>query len=264
MKNKGLIITLIILLTIVVFFLIMFLVSYLRGKIGFGSEIFGIGKKSKQIMVRETFALEEIKKIDILQEAGDIIFKETQNDTIEVEVYGENKEDIEVSLRQGDLTIDNRNQKHFIFFHWGGQNDIIVYLPSSYTNEISIENNCGNCELIDLEKASATIDCDAGNVKLGKIKNATIKCDLGNVEIKEILNQCNIKSNCGNVEISSLTLQEDSMIECDLGNVTIGKTNHIYIDAKVDLGNCNINENDRNAHVTLTIDCDCGNIDVNH
>ena len=37
--------------------------------------------------------------------------------------------------------------------------------------------------MTDLQNASVDIDCDAGDVKLEKIKNATINCDCGNITI---------------------------------------------------------------------------------
>ena len=42
--------------------------------------------------------------------------------------------------------------------------------------------------MTDLENATVNIDCNAGDVELGKVKNATIKCDL-----REHNNRRNIK-----------------------------------------------------------------------
>ena len=91
MKNKGLIIALIILLSIIVFCLITFLITYLRGGINFRNGIISLGSKSNNMILNKTFRLEDIDKIEIKQDAGDIIFKETSNDHVEVVVYGEMK-----------------------------------------------------------------------------------------------------------------------------------------------------------------------------
>ena len=61
---------------------------------------------------------------------------------------------------------------------------------------------------------------------------------------------------CGNAEIDTLSINENSNIEVDLGNIEIGSTNDIYIDASVDLGKTNINNNNRNSSVTLKVKCD--------
>ena len=266
MKNKRIIITLIILLSIIVFFLVIFLVMCLTGKINFPGGIFGFSTvKSNNIIFDKTYKMEDINNIDINQDAGDIIFKETSDDDIQVIVYGENESDVDVNLDQNSLSIDNTRTKKFAFFNFGiTAKDIIVYIPSTYSKEIKIKSDCGKCELSDLENAAVDIDCNAGNVKLGTIKNANITCDCGNVEIKEILNACDIKVDCGNIEIDTISIKENSTIKADLGNIDINNTNDIYIDADVDLGKTNINKNNRNAEITLKINCDCGNVTVNN
>lgn len=260
MKTKGIIVGLIILLSIIVISLIIFLITYLKGGINFRSS-----SKSNTIILDKTFKVEDITNIEIKQDAGDIIFRESTDNNIQVVVYGENENDVDINLNQNNLTIDYTSKNRFVVFGIGTiKNDIIVYIPSNYSNEIKIKNDYGETEMIDLENATVNIDCDAGNVELGKIKNATIKCDYGNIEVKEILNKCDIKADCGNIEITKISIMEDSSIKADLGNVEIIETSDIYIDANVDLGKIKINKNNRNSNVTLKIDCDCGNITVNN
>lgn len=260
MSNKAPIIVSIILLAVIIFCLVMFLVTYLcGGKIGFMS----MGAKNSKVIYDKEFNLEDIENIDIKQDAGNIILEETTNDKLQVVAYGENEEDIRVDLNNSNLVIDYTRQKRFIFFSFGNvKNDIIVYIPSSYHNEIKIKNDMGNCEISNLENATLDIDCDAGNVEIDKIKNAKIKCDMGKVTIKEILNKCDLDVDSGNVEITKLSIQENSKIKADLGNVDIKEINDIYIDSSVDLGNATINGSNRNSNVTLKIECDCGNIKV--
>lgn len=259
MKNKGVIISLIILIAIIILFLIAFLVVALNG----GMNFISVGTKSNNVIFDKTFELEDIENIEIRQDAGDIILKETTNDNIQVVLYGENENDFNVNTTNKKLDIDYTNRSKFVLFSFGTiSNDIIIYIPSSYSNEIKIKNDYGKCEVADLENAIIDIDCDCGDVKLGKIKNATIKCDYGNIEVKEILNKCDIKADCGNIEIDKISIWENSTIKADLGNVEIGETNDIYIDSEVDLGKTNINKNNRNADVTLKINCDCGNVIV--
>ncbi len=261
MKNNGLIITAIILLSIVVFLLVMFLVMCLTGRISFRGIMFGFGSKSANVIYDNQFNLEDIQNIEIREDAGDIIIKETSENYIKVVLYGEDSNDAKVELNSGKLNVDNTHKKNRIIFG-GRKNGIEIYLPSSYANEIKIKNDYGNCEITDLENATLNIDCDAGNVEIGKVKNATIKCDYGNVEAKEILNKCDIKANCGNISIDRISIQEDSSIKADLGNIDINNTNDIYIEANVDLGKTNIANSNRNSNVTLKVKCDCGNVTI--
>ncbi len=260
MRSKTGIIVSIILLSIIIFGLTMFLVRYLCG----GETIMiGFGRSSKNIIFNQAYTLEEIQGIDIKQDAGDIIFKEASDDNIEVVVYGDNANDVDVNLSYGKLSIDYNKRNKFFFFSFGvTKSDIIVYIPAKYDKDISIQNNLGNCEIANIENASIEVDCDAGNVEVGKVKNADIQCDLGKVEVSEILNRCNISVDSGNVKIDKLSIQENSFVKADLGNVTIGEINDIYVDAKVDLGKCTVNGSNRGSDIILKIECDCGNISV--
>ena len=78
------------------------------------------------------------------------------------------------------------------------------------------------------------------------------------------MNKCNIKADCGNIQVDTISIKENSSIKADLGNIDIKNTNDIYIDADVDLGKTNINKNNRNAEITLKINCDCGNVTINY
>lgn len=260
MNNKTPIICLLILLSILIFILVMFLVVNLTGGKG---KIINIGSKSNKIIYDKTFSLEEIKNIEIKQDAGDITLKETSNDNITVTAYGEEEKDVEIMLEGNKLIVDYTKRNKFIFFNFGNiKNDIIINIPSSYNNTIKINNNLGNCYINNLPNATINVDCDAGNVEIGKIKNANIKCDLGNIKVEEILNKCDIKVDSGNVEIQKLIINENSKIKADLGNIDIKETNEVYIESKVDLGKANISRNNRNSEITLQLECDCGNINV--
>ena len=263
MKNKGIIIALLIISSIIIFCLVMFLVDYLRSGMSF-SFSFNIANRSTEVIYDEEFAIEVIKDIDIEQDAGDIKIKESENNKVKVVIYGEKEQNANVQLDEEKLIIENKNRKNKINFGKVEKDDIIVYMPSNYKGEIKIKNNYGECKIADLENATIDINCDYGNVKIGKIKNANIKCDCGNIKANEILNKCNIYADCGNVKIDRISIKENSTIKSDFGNVHINSTNDIYIDTDVDLGKTKINSNNRNALVTLEIKSNCGNIKVNN
>lgn len=262
MKNKGLIITLIILLAIIVICLIAFLVACLRENIMFSKGFIFLGEKNTNKIFEQEYEAQDIENLEILEESGDIKFEETSQQKIKIVVYGENEEDVEVTLNENKLKV-NYTKNKISFLNLGNhKNNITIYIPSNYSNTINVKNNYGNCEINDLENATIDIDCDCGNVELGKVKNAKIKCDYGNVEIESVLNKCDIRSDCGNVEIKKLEINEDSSIKCDLGNIDIEEINDIYVQSEVDLGKTNISKNNTNSEITLTLKCDCGNVNI--
>ncbi len=258
MKNKGLVITMIILLTIIVAILIVILCLGISGKISFMGFI---RAKSKDIVYDEKYETEKIEKISIKSSAGDIKFEESDDKKIRVVVYGERENKIDVEQTGNTLKVESIQKSHIFGFNIR-LNDIVIYLPKEYEKEIEIDSDLGDIEIVSLENASIKIEQNCGDINLGKIKNAEIENDLGTTEIEEVLNSLNIKSNCGDIKIKKLTLQENSKIENDLGDVKIGETNDIFIDAHCDLGDEKIKKNSRQSEVTLKIDVDCGDIKV--
>ncbi|MCI8641420.1 MAG: DUF4097 domain-containing protein [Clostridia bacterium] len=262
MKNKCLIITMIILLSIIVIGLIALLYFVISGKhkfyIGLNKE-----KTSEDIIYEESYELDKIDCIEVLSSAGNVKFEENTDGKIKVVVYGKNNGKLRVDLNNNKLRIDYPEKINFFGIN-SYMNEIIVYVPQNYSKEIKIDLDYGNVEILDLEQATIDIKEDCGNVNLGKIKNVTIKNDYGDIEIEEVLNKLNIKSNCGNIKIDNVKLLEDSIIKSDLGDVIIDGTNDIFIDADVDLGDTKVNNNNRQAEITLEIKVDCGNIKVDN
>ena len=266
MKYKGLIITLIIILLVLIFGLSAFLVIALKSGANFKNGMFNISSDNTNIIYDKEFDLENIKNINIQQDAGKIKIIENSDNFIKVVLYGENESDVKVELNNEKLNIESKHStRSFNFFNFNiTTNDIIIYIPSGYSNEIKIKNNYGNCEIEDLENVTINIDSDAGNIELGKIKNALLKSSCGNIKINEVLNKCDIDNNCGNIKIGTMNIQENSTIKADLGNIEINNTNDIFIDADVDLGKIKINKNDKSSDIVLKIEADCGNVTINN
>lgn len=261
MKNRGLIIVTIVILLLVIIGLISLLCASLNGKYRFkdwGS------KKSEQIIFDSSYEVEKIENLEILSRAGDIEFKESTDGKVRVLAYGENEQDLKVDLAENHLKVDYSNYRHKNGFFGVNfySNDIVIYMPSDYAKEINLNANYGDIEIMDLENASIQIEADCGDVTLGKVKNVFVKNDYGDVKIESVLNKASIDLSCGDVKINSLTIAEDSSIINNFGDIKIGTTNEIYIDAKTDLGDVKVNHNERQAEVTLKVENDCGDIKV--
>lgn len=266
MKNKGLIITLIIILFIVIIGLTAFLYLSLSGKLNFQTSFKILGTKSSNIIFDNSYEIDSIDNLEILSSAGNINFKESTDDKIRVVAYGKNNEELKVSLEENKLKVNYSEYKSSNFYIGINVNfninDIIIYIPKDYSKEINIDADYGDIEIIDLENATINIKEDCGNVKLGKVKNISIESNYGDVEITEILSKFTIESDYGDIKIEKVQITENSYIKSDYGNVKIKETNDIYIDAKTNLGDVNINTNNRHSEITLKIEGDCGDIKV--
>lgn len=162
MKSNGLIVALVILLSIIVFFLVMFLVVYLKG----GATFMNFGSSKNDVIFDETFSMENIQSIDIEQDAGDIIFKETTNDNIQVVLYGDGRDTVNVNVVGNKLSINYTVRKNFALLNFGTvKKDVVVYIPSIYSSQINIRNRYGNTEIPDLENVVVNIEADCRKCK---------------------------------------------------------------------------------------------------
>ncbi len=102
-----------------------------------------------------------------------LYLKETTDDKIKVVVYGEEANDVQVDLNNGNLNIDYTHKNNFLFINFSFGN-----VKKRYYNLHTIwlfkrdknKNDYGKCEMTDLENATVNIDCNAGDVELGKVK----------------------------------------------------------------------------------------------
>lgn len=262
MKNKELIIVNIIILSIVVIGLIFVLFSCINNKFNF----FNISNRSKTKIYDETYDVKEISDIEISSDCGDVKIQETSDENIKVVVYGENKDSLKVNLyNEKDLKIDYSEKRRLSFF--GINSSIsytVVYIPSTYDRNISIDVKYGDIEIDDFENTTMDINNDCGDINIGKVKDLKVKSSYGDIEVKSVLNKLNIRSNCGDIEVDNIQLLENSSIKSDLGDIKIGTTNDICIDTKVSLGDCKVNNSNRNSEIVLSIENNCGDIKVNN
>lgn len=295
MKSRSLIITWIVLLIIIIVILTGIFITLLSGKQkGFGI-IFGT-KVSNKLVIDETYD-NDINSINVVSQMSEIYFKESNTDNIRVVIYG-NKEDVDVQNNSGKLNINVEQEAcHFLCI---GQISakIEVYLPESYMDKIKIDNaygdvkigsllnanmdikvDCGDIEVLGANKldidsaygditikkvAEANINADCGDIEIDEVKDIRAKSAYGDIEIDNVTNYLNIENDCGDIELKNIILNQDSFIKNDFGDIEIGNTNEIYIDADTDLGKVKIKQNFNKSEVTLKIENDCGDIEVNN
>lgn len=295
MKNKGLIISLIIFLVIVCVMLACFMVSVINGKHVF-TKMFVGSKQSNNLVIDETYE-NNFEKIKINTDAADVYVKESSDNNIKVLVYGDDDKS-KVNVSGSSLEIDAKQKKCFGFCLNVTKSKVLVYLPKYYKNNIVVDNKYGdvvidgfleanvnvsaNCGDVLIKGAlTAKVDNDygdikvnnakgvnvnasAGDIELGKVSDITVKNSYGDIEVLNVLNYMNIEADCGNVEIKNVNINKNSYIKDDFGDIEIGNTNDIYIDAKTDLGEVDVKHNNRMSNVTLKIKNNCGDIEVDN
>ncbi len=295
MKNKGLIITLISILSLLAIALIVLMIFLMNGKMRFPMFNFS-NKISTELIMDKTYE-NKFTKININASTSDINILTSNDENIRVVIYGEEKR-LDITDETQELYILFEEQKCFGFCFNVTKNKIDVYLPTNYDKDILVNNDFGNIDIAKFKDANIEVneDCgdvhiasgnkvtvnnsygdikideanwidvkeSAGDVKIGTVKNAKIENNFGDITLESVTSSLDISDDCGDIKIDSLNLEKDSNIVNNLGDIKIGSTNDIYIDAKTDLGSVKINNNNHKADITLKLENDCGDIKVNN
>ena len=295
MKNKGLIIFLITTLSVISILLIMFMIGLLNNHSWFNSFLFNY-TVSNELVIDETYD-DNFNKINIEASAADIYIKESNDEFVKAIIYGDKDKTI-VDTKNSELKIELKEKRCIGFCFNYKISKIEIYLPKDYNDEINITNKLGDIKIDEFLNANinvsedcgdvtiksgnivnvnnkygditlnnaqtANIDAKAGDVKIGIVNDVTVNNDFGDIKIDKVNNYLNLKNNCGDIKIDNIDLHKNSYIIDDLGDIEIGNTNEIYIDAKVSLGDVKVNNNYNKSDITLKIDNSCGDIKVNN
>lgn len=224
--------------------------------------------KQENLIYSEEFELTDIKNVNLKTVAATITVKESKDDKVKIEVFSTKEKEVTANVLEDTVSVEYLDQEEHNFTINIGinevQDEMIVYIPKDYENNILTDTNYGNISFdVSLKNASIDIVSDYGNIDIESVKNISIDCDFGNINVKNVYNKLDIETEYGNVNVDNLEINEDSNIVTKYGNVNVEKTNDIRIDTDVSLGSVDVNKNNREADVTLNIKSEMGFINVN-
>lgn len=297
-KSKGGIIVLISILSVLAVALVGLMLWIMIGNRNlFGGFTFGFGNKMSTKLVLDEVYDNTFQYIDLDLDNGDIYLKQSSDDKVHVKVYSD-KDKMTSSISAEQLAISFKEEaKHtFNFSFRTVRNKIEVYLPKDYKNKIELINNYGDivvdaflearfkivadCGDITLQGAKTIdIENDYGDIELGTVKVARVHADCGDISIskvgeliaennygditiKQVEHYLKLKADCGDIHLDSVVLGKNSSIKNSFGDVIIKHISDVYVDAKTDFGDVDITDNNRKADIVLTIEDDCGDIEV--
>ncbi len=295
MKSKKWIITLIILLSVIMIVLTIFFVGLLQSDFKFKGFRFDM-QSSNELILDKTYE-EKFNNIVIDATTSEIFIKRSDTENIKAVIYGEKDYTfVENDLDTLNIKTSEKNCLGFCFDQKATK--IEVYLPEEFNGKIDIKNDYGDISIaeflnafievtegygdvlilggnnikvdnnygdIEISKANVlNINEDCGDVNITETNDVTVKNSYGDIKIKSVANYLNLENDCGDIEINSINLKKDSYIKDDYGDIEIGNTNEIFIDAKTDLGDVKIKNNYHKSDITLKIENDCGDIEVNN
>ncbi len=233
---------------------------------------------------------EKIASINVDVTSYDVELKESNNDTIKVEISGskKNQDKFHVEEENGNLTINENGSSVCIGFCLDGT--ITIYLPNQdityhhksssgniYSdidlrsvvinttsgditlkniNDGTISSTSGNINVANANKLN--VSATSGDISLDETKNIIANTKSGNIEVRSITSKMDITTTSGDINISSLSIKEDSKAEAKSGNIDIKLDKDVFIDATTRSGNIDIDNT--NTNPTLIIKTTSGDI----
>jgi len=293
--NKGLRITLIVLLSILLVFIVGIMVFLFKGNYSFSTFNFAFGESKTLVEEKEIY---NIKKLNIEANRADVIVepKEDYSKSIKVELYSDNAEEYEITEKDNEIKVVLKDKNVVTIFGSNGSR-VKIYVPVTYDKDAIIVNRTGDITIGELSLSNLNIklttgditvkeannviaSLTTGDVELNKVNQADItgttgdvdvnnanivkvKITTGDITLGEVNGSLNLTSTTGDIEISEANLTANSNIKSGTGDVEIYKTTGCYIDAKTNVGDTKIDNNDRKSDIILNITSRVGDIKVN-
>ena len=233
---------------------------------------------------------EKIASINVDVTSYDVELKESNNDTIKVEISGskKNQDKFHIEEENGNLTINENGSSVCIGFCLDGT--ITIYLPNQdiayhhksssgniYSdidlgsvvinttsgditlkniNDGTVSSTSGNINVVNANKLN--VSATSGDISLDEPKNIIANTQSGNIKVRSITSKMDITTTSGDINISSLSIKEDSKAEAKSGNIDIKLDKDVFIDATTRSGNIDIDNT--NTNPTLIIKTTSGDI----
>jgi DUF4097 and DUF4098 domain-containing protein YvlB len=266
---KALKLTQILLLILVVVILSGILITLIANG---GSGLNFLGSMSKNAVSQQqvkTFSIAGIQNVKVDIASANIVVIPSENNEIRIiqkaskELNDNEKFIIEQNANEIQVT-QQFKPFNFFFFNLYSQ-ELEVYLPSSYKNDIDFKTASGNTDIkfnlalnnirfyqvsgdfyaLDIIAKNFFKESVSGDIKIGALncEEYTLKNVSGNINLEKLSGKGNINNVSGNINVKYEKLLKDANIHCVSGNVTIGLSKELAVDisAKCTSGNINAN-----------------------
>lgn len=291
--NKGLRITLIALLSILLIFVVGIMVFLFKGDINLGKFVIAFGESKTLVDEKEIY---NIKNLNIEANIADVLVETRENQSfIKVELYSDHADEYEITEKEDEIKVVLKDNKIIMFGNKGSR--VKVYVPTTYNKDIKVVNRTGDIKIDELSNSDLDIKLTTGDIEVIEAKNIIATLTTGDVEINKAINtditsttgdidvnnanivkvklttgditigkvngSLNLTSTTGDIEVNIANLIANSNIKSGTGDVEIKSTTGCYIDAKTNIGDTKVNNNDRKSDIVLTITSRVGDIRVN-
>ena len=210
---------------------------------------------------------ESIDGIYVKADVADIVFRQSDDGTVNVSCYEKNDDRHSVRVDGGKLVIEASNVKRPWYQYINITFDspkITVYLPAKEYNELVISTSTGHVELPkELSFNSIDILSDTGDISCysSVSNNIKIKTDTGAVSLDGVLaSSIDVSLTTGNVNISNVNCTGDISVKTSTGKQNIKSVRCNSLTVKSDTGRISLN--DAVAANKLSTKLNTGDLDI--
>ena len=294
--NKVVSIIFIIIFSILVVLLTAVLIILLNKDININSFSFNMSTLYSDNLI-DSKEFDYSKDIKVESKIGSIFIEKSDNDEIKIELYSEEAEEYKIEDEDDYIDVKLINKRNSINY-MSKKDKVVIYIPKEYDNlittkqtvgdtkvdsfeylKLNVKNTTGDIKVDKLDELVAnyrtgdikinkanTINATltTGDIKVGEVNNIKTKLITGDIKIQKV-NEC-IKANSttGDVKITKAYIEKDSYIKQKVGDTKIESLKNAYIEAKTNIGDTKVNNNDRKLDNVITITKNTGDIKVNY
>ncbi len=234
--------------TIIKIFLYVVLIIILLGIMMLGlfnrEFTFNFGDYEKVELYNEIYSLEDVLELNVNMVSTDITIRNSEDENIRVIINGkeDRKDKYSISNDNKNLKIDEKAYSSFCFGFCFYSDEVIVYLPKSFNNNINIKGTSSDVNIMDSYDSKMDIHTVSGEIKVQDANDIVVKTTSGDIDINDALNvevkttsgEVNIRSGKKvKVETTSGDISIDEVEKLDInstsGEVKVGKTGNVNI-----------------------------------
>ena len=260
--------------------LIIFLLSFMTCLIIFPNNYYFRFNGKAEELYNEVYETDDVDSLNVDMISADIDVRYSEDEKIRVIIngYEKVKDTYRINLNNRELSITENSKPTFWFGFSSGGDNIIIYLPQSYKNDISLKGVSSDIRLRNDYDLDLTVKTTSGDVNINRINNINVETTSGEINIKSAkkvkassvsgdidinnLTNLDVKTVSGDVSLGIIKMTKNGKIKTTSGDVRIDEVKNVYVETKTTSGDVDINKNDRKADIILSITTVSGDITV--
>lgn len=215
-------------------------------------------------------------EINIDVEFANIYIKPTNNDYIEIFMYGDSAK---TNVSKDGKSLNVNLKLTCTICHDVPSGKIVITVPDNEISNININSHYGDITIGDMPLASVVakteygdfnassldvgnVELVSGNIKINSINSITAKCEMGNITIGYVNVYAGLQTNIGNVIVSDLNVKKESYITSETGSISLINEYDLFYACKSNKGKIYKPDNINTKKTKVKLTTDTGNITV--